>query len=251
LLALALDFDGVICDSAAEIRATALDAWAGLFPASDLSPRMQHNPRMNDELTRLIPLGNRAEDFGVALHILDESMQVSNQSDYDRVRCSLGRTWLERFHRAFYAARHRRREAAPQSWFDLHTTYEPFVEVLRRRHGEVPFAIVTAKDRTSVAMLLEQFGCSTLFPPDLILDKQTGVRKTAHLKALAERLRISVATITFVDDKVNHLAATAPLGIRPVLAGWGHNTRREHDEARAAGFAVAQLDTAETVIFDS
>jgi hypothetical protein len=55
--------------------------------------------------------------------------------------------------------------------------------------------------------------------------------------------------ITFVDDKVNHLLRVAELGVRPVLAGWGFNTPREHGLARERGFEVADLSTADEVLF--
>ena len=55
--------------------------------------------------------------------------------------------------------------------------------------------------------------------------------------------------ITFVDDKVNHLVTVAELGVRPVLAGWGFNTPREHELARHLGFPVANFVDAEAVLY--
>jgi len=37
--------------------------------------------------------------------------------------------------------------------------------------------------------------------------------------------------------------------VRPVLAGWGFNTPREHSLARAIGFAVATLADADRILF--
>ena len=44
--------------------------------------------------------------------------------------------------------------------------------------------------------------------------------------------------ITFVDDKLRHLDAVAPLGVRCVLAAWGYNGERERIAAEAAGSIV-------------
>ena len=101
----------------------------------------------------------------------------------------------------------------------------------------------------SLEVLLDHLGVADLFPARLRLDKETGVHKTDHLAALAKRLEIRLDEITFVDDKVNHLERVAALGVRPVLAGWGHNTPREHARAADLGFAVARLDTADAVLF--
>ena len=55
--------------------------------------------------------------------------------------------------------------------------------------------------------------------------------------------------ITFVDDKLNHLVKVSHLGVRPVLAGWGFNTHREHSLAREQGIEVAGLGSVDTVLF--
>ena len=246
---LALDFDGVICDSAEEVLQTALETWSVLNPDSYLSSRFGEDTRIRRSFERLVPLGNRAEDFGVALHIFHTGLEVHTQKDYDRVRKSLGPEWLDRFHHQFYRTRERLRNTDLEHWLGLHSTYPSFIEVLERQQQRTTLAVATAKDAASVRLLLAHFGIDRLFRNELILDKETGVAKTAHLQILADRVGCETTRITFVDDKLNHLQATAPLGVRGVLAGWGHNTPREHDAARHAGFPVANLETAENVLF--
>ena len=55
--------------------------------------------------------------------------------------------------------------------------------------------------------------------------------------------------MTFVDDKLNHLEAVAPLGVRCALAAWGYNGPREQDAARRSGFLVCDLDDVEGKLF--
>jgi phosphoglycolate phosphatase-like HAD superfamily hydrolase len=109
------------------------------------------------------------------------------------------------------------------------------------------YAILTAKDGASVARLLASYGVAELVQ-GRVLDKETGVHKTHHLTALIGRLGVEPETITFVDDKVNHLERVAHLGVRCVLAGWGFNGPREHARAASLGFEVASLDSAETIL---
>ena len=47
--------------------------------------------------------------------------------------------------------------------------------------------------------------------------------------------------MSFVDDKVNHLDAVSPLGVRCFLAGWGYNGPREHRLARERGYGICSL----------
>jgi phosphoglycolate phosphatase-like HAD superfamily hydrolase len=260
---LALDFDGVLCDSSREVFVIAVDAYASLEPGSALLERLR--PLRDDALgggvdfrsddlytvfTGLLPLGNRAEDFGVSLKAIEDETIIEDQESYDTFYREIGQKWLDSFHHAFYAARSRLREADTGAWLELHLPYPGFAAVLRRHRARTSPAVATAKDARSVHLLLHHLGYSGVFDPGLILDKETGVKKTLHLEALRKRTGVDFDRITFVDDKVNHLVAVAALGVRPVLAGWGFNTPREHARARELGYAVATLNDAEAILFE-
>jgi phosphoglycolate phosphatase-like HAD superfamily hydrolase len=260
--ALALDFDGVVCDSLREVFATALATYESLEPDSPAVKRIRarHGQGRWHELDlmsdpvmvsfeSMMPLGNRAEDFGVSLKAVDSFLELTDQGAYDTFYRTVAADWLSTFHRAFYEQRDRARAFDTHGWLELHASYPRFLEILRRRASDARIALATAKDRRSAVLLLEHLGIGDLFAPELVLDKETGVSKTAHLTALRDRLDVPFEEITFVDDKVNHLETVAPLGVRPILAGWGFNTPREHELAVARGFKVANTDDAETVLY--
>jgi phosphoglycolate phosphatase-like HAD superfamily hydrolase len=259
---LALDFDGVVCDSLREVFATALATYESMEPESALIARLRtrhgagrwHSlDLMNDPVLAsfesMMPLGNRAEDFGVSLRAIDSFLELTDQGAYDAFYRTVEPVWLAAFHRTFYEQRDSARAFDTREWLALHAPYPAFLELLRRRAGDARIALATAKDRRSAELLLDHLGVGDLFAEELILDKETGVSKTAHLTVLRDRLGFEFGDITFVDDKVNHLDAVAPLGVRPVLAAWGFNTPREHELAAAKGYAVANIDNAERVLF--
>ena len=259
---LALDFDGVLCDSSREVFVVAVDTFAAQEPGSDILGTLEllRNEAIgggdgfrSDPLYRrfldALPLGNRAEDFGVTLQALETGAAIVDQSSYDEFYRNLDSEWLAIFHRRFYEARSRLRADDPAGWLKLHLPYPGLAETLRRHKGPTELAVATAKDARSVELLLDELGMADLFEPELILDKQTGVEKTRHLEILCERTGLEFGSATFVDDKVNHLVIVSQLGVRPVLAGWGFNTGREHALARELGYEVAELETADTVLF--
>lgn len=259
---LALDFDGVVCDSGRECMATALATYDAMTPGSPLISRIrgrQGEGRWHDlDLTgdpvaisfeNMMPLGNRAEDFGVSLRAAEGFLELTDQGAYDTFYATLDPDWLQAYHAAFYEQRDLAHAFDMHGWLDLHAPYPAFNELLRRRSADVTLALATAKDRRSAEVLLDHLGLGGLFAPECVLDKQTGVTKTVHLTALKDRLDVAFEEITFVDDKVNHLQDVAPLGVRPVLASWGFNTPREHDLAKKHSIAIANIDDAETVIF--
>jgi phosphoglycolate phosphatase-like HAD superfamily hydrolase len=253
---LALDFDGVVCDSAQEVFLVGLRTFKDLAPDSALIRRFldaEPDGRELDELftafSDLLPLGNRAEDFGVALGAIDAAVAITSQDDYDRFYSTLESSWLQAFHRRFYEQRAALRDHDRDAWIRLHSTYREFTDQLEAISERVRLAIVTAKDRASARLLLAHFGLDTLFADELVLDKETGVRKSGHLGVLQARLDIPFEAVTFVDDKVNHLLEVTHLGVGRVLAGWGYNTNREYEIARTHGIPVATFENVERVLF--
>jgi len=252
--ALALDFDGVLSDSAREAFEVALRTFAALRPDARIAacaerPSPEAQPALFAAFVGLMPLGNRAEDYGVALAALEAGARLPDQPAYDAFRAAQDPAWLRAFHERFYAERAALAATDRARWLARMAPYAPFLEALRRRAGEAVFAIATAKDRASVCALLEAWRAADLFDPRWILDKETGVSKRSHLERLAGGLGLPFKEITFVDDKVNHLESAAPLGVRCALAAWGYNGRRERERARALGFLVCRLEDAETLLF--
>jgi phosphoglycolate phosphatase-like HAD superfamily hydrolase len=259
---LALDFDGVISDSAPEAFVVALRTWQALEPDSVLAPHARplmggaapspasvRTHALYAAFLALMPLGNRAEDYGVTFEALRRDAPVSDQDRYDAFKRSLDPGWLDAYHARFYLERDALASGDPEGWHGLMAPYAAFVDLLRRREGDALLAIATAKDRASVDRLLVAYGASDLFAPDRILDKETGKSKRAHLRTLAERTGLPFAEMLFVDDKVNHLEGVASLGVRCGLAGWGYNGEREALRARQRGHAVLELETVEEQLY--
>ena len=252
--ALALDFDGVLADSAREAFAVALRTYAALEPRSRLAaastaPDPELHPALYAAFLDLMPLGNRAEDYAAALRSIDAGSALPDQASYDAFYASQEMPFLRAFHRRFYEERRAWAARDRTGWLRLLPPFTPFLSLLRRRAGTTVYAIATAKDAATVLELLGVYGVADLFDRRWILDKETGLEKRAHLHDLAAGLGIGFADVTFVDDKLNHLEAVRPLGVRCALAGWGYNGEREHLLARAAGIPVCSLDGAEAVLF--
>lgn len=245
--ALALDFDGVICDSAREAFVVAVRTYRRVLAPG--FARNELDAALFREFVALMPLGNRAEDYAVALAAIEQGRELADQAQYDAFRAELDAGALRAFHKQFYRERSAWLARDPAGWHALMRPYPGVCELLRRRAGDAALAIATAKDRRSVRALLTRYGVADLFPEWAVLDKETGVSKRAHVRLVAERLRVAPAEITFVDDKLNHLEDVAATGARCVLAAWGYNGARERRLAEARGFLVCTLDAFEARVF--
>ena len=246
---LALDFDGVLCDSAREAYRVAVETYAREWPSPSLPEGAGGDGALYARFLEAMPLGNRAADYGVVLAAIASGVPLPDQAAYDALRASIAPDRLRAFHRAFYRVRAAWAERDPTGWLAEMRPYPGLGAILRRRAGEVRLAIATAKDRASVRRLLASHGTADLFAAELILDKEAGEKKRDHVAELALRVGCPPAEVTFVDDKVNHLEDVAPLGARCVLATWGYNGPRERRIAEARGFLVCGLADFESRVF--
>jgi phosphoglycolate phosphatase-like HAD superfamily hydrolase len=259
---LALDFDGVISNSAPEAFVVGLRCYVAMRAETRLGPLARRiegatapEPAVigSHELyawfLNLMPLGNRAEDYGVVFAAADAERELADQGAYDAFRAEIDPQWLRAYHKRFYELRAGLAAADPEGWLRLMSPYTRFLEVLRRRAADVLLCIATAKDRGSVQKLLRAYGIDDLFSEDRVLDKETGVRKSAHLEHLRRQFGLNYRDMTFIDDKVNHLDDVCGLGVRCALATWGFNGFREAARARAAGHLACTLDDVEEQIF--
>jgi phosphoglycolate phosphatase-like HAD superfamily hydrolase len=259
---LAFDFDGVISESAPECFVVALRTWVAMRPDSrhDERAALLEDPgapapeavaadALYAPFLAMMPLGNRAEDYGVELLALEQERILADQSEYDAFKREVDPEWLRAFHRRFYAVRTAMSEADPAGWHRLMRPYPGIPEFLRRHAGRVAFAIATSKDRRSVRKLLEAWDMADLYPEGSILDKEAGADKRAHLEGLRRETGLAYGEMLFVDDKVTHLDDVSVLGVRCGLAAWGYNGERERIQARDAGHMVLELEHLDAQIF--
>ena len=135
---LALDFDGVISDSAPECFVVGLRTYLDLnrdskLAAADAALRSGRAPTRarveGDPLYRpfvdLMPLGNRAEDFGIAFSALEARAAMPDQASYDAFRTQLSQEWLAAFHRRFYETRSALFGEDPAGWERLIRVVRP------------------------------------------------------------------------------------------------------------------------------
>lgn len=260
---LALDFDGVISDSAPESFVVAVRthcelesaervrALAGDLCEPERVPAADEfvNSALYAEFLEMMPLGNRAEDYAVELLALESETRLADQAAYDAFKAEVAPERLRRFHRRFYEVRQALADRDRAAWHGLMRVYETLPALLRRNADSCVLSIATAKDRRSVRNLLETYDLADLFPEDRVLDKEAGTSKRAHLETLSATHGIPFDAMVFVDDKVNHLDDVAPLGVVCGLAAWGYNGVREAAIARDHGHQIYALNEFEAKVF--
>jgi len=253
---LIFDFDGVISDSLHDSYVTSLNTYllaerthslpltAPLDPPSKIFTFEKEHPRLLAEFRRLIPMGNRAEDYFVIWRIIGSgrSGDVLDQPDFERIRQGIRREALEAYGKNFYSSRKARQESSPDEWANLSPAFEGIPDAIRSLSARFDPAIATSKDLRSIDILLGQYGLRPFFRPEFILDKDFSYSKREHLAHFHGKFGIPFSRMHFIDDKALHLIAARGLGINGYLALWGYNTPREQELAEKEGFRLLKLE---------
>ena len=202
------------------------------------------HPDLFTPFTRLIPMGNRAEEYFVIWWLVEYGMAsgIRSQDDFDRVKSSLPKENRESYAMHFYRIRAELQDRDPERWAQLLPPFDGIPEAVRSLADRFDLAIATSKDMRSVRILLHRYGILDLFTPDRILDKDFSYSKKDHLSHFHLLLGIPFNRMHFIDDKVLHLSEAADLGVNAILAMWGFNTEREHDEAKRLGYGLLSLE---------
>ena len=127
---LALDFDGVICDSASEAFVVAVRSFGVVFPERSLAPVAEEDAELFARFVEGMPLGNRAEDYAVLLLAIVSGVPLPDQAAYDGFRASIDAGRLRDFHKRFYRVRAAWAESDPAGWLARMSPYPGFCELL-------------------------------------------------------------------------------------------------------------------------
>jgi phosphoglycolate phosphatase-like HAD superfamily hydrolase len=232
---LALDFDGVICDSAGESCLASWHAFRSLWGASPEDPPV----RVLEVYRRLRPVIETGWENYVLMRLIVD--RVPEQTILERFHdlCAevLERyglrteTLVERFGRARDEWMARDREA----WLASQPAYPGVAEAVRGwlADGQLIY-VITTKQARFASLLLEHYGIA--LPEGRLLALEAGP-KTDSLARLSGEHGIEARDMWFVEDRLATLERAAAVpgldGLGLFLADWGYNTEGERARARS------------------
>jgi phosphoglycolate phosphatase-like HAD superfamily hydrolase len=239
---LALDFDGVICDTVQELLKSTWQVYRKIWGAGDDGPP----PEVAAAYVRLRP----ALEIGWESPILLRAI-VEGVPEADLLR-AFQTTWRQRILEAhhlnqadlaarFDAARDAWIRTDLRGWLAANHLYPGIGERLRRFvASDVRVFVLTTKEGRFAHLLLEQNGVK--LPSAHVWGKERSRPKVDLLRVLREGQDVALGDIWFVEDRVKTLQTITQVedleAVGLFLATWGYNTPAEWEEARADGRIV-------------
>jgi phosphoglycolate phosphatase-like HAD superfamily hydrolase len=230
---LALDFDGVLCDGMSEYFWTAWRAWRRLRPS--VAPDPPHG--LFDRFARVRPVVERGWEMPLVIMALLSGAREAEILERWRPEALLGELGHARDEVAAVldGVRDEWIAADEGDWLDQHRFYPGAIQRLRRlTGGPTRVVIVTTKEGRFARKLLVRQGLD--LGVEDVYGKEAGQPKPVIVRELVEA-RSPARSLWFVEDRLKTLEAVKSTpGLDEVglfLAGWGYNTPRDREAARA------------------
>ena len=232
---LALDFDGVIWDSAGECFEVGWRAYQELFGV-DMSGQANRQRFLAGR-----PLARTGHDFFIILRLMESQPDLDllgfHLPEFVKLRTQLA-VEADRFNALFYTLRSKYRDEDFAAWASWQGPYPQVIRLLDRWESSFEgTALATTKDAASAHALLKSAGRD--WP---IFGKEFSVEKNLQMAAIAEQFKVRMDEILFVDDLLENLQQVSPLGALAALASWGYNTPESRQEAQNLGYSVVTVD---------
>ena len=250
---LALDFDGVICDSARECLFTAYACYgpvAGFPPASNLEEISQS---VRAPFFRMRPFVRDGKDYIVILNLILGQEAVSRQREFDRrsqellpdLCASMGVSDPRALEEVFQEHRRTLRQRDEASWMEMNPLYSGVEEGLRSCRSRFDRVYVTtSKPSDAAAKILDyqEIGLATdhVYGYDRV---RRARGKNGHLAHLQELTGTPYSRIHFVDDQVSHLQSASELGVGCYHATWGYTTPEQVKDGISASVTPLQEES--------
>lgn len=234
---IALDFDGVLCDSA---RETAVSAWRA---ARQLWPQdMSGDEPPEPVVQRFVAVRPYLETGYQAIPMIrlvveglpDSGFRDRFEAECRRLMAALSLTREDLVAR-FGAARDAWIAADEADWLSRHRFYPGVLERLSAARAEHEIYILTTKQERFAEALLRAGG--VVLPAGRLVGLESGAPKEQTLAALCRDAEGAGSSVHFVEDRLDTLRrvenATALDRVRLYYASWGYGTPADLTAARA------------------
>ena len=231
---LALDFDGVICDSAAETAISGWKAATRIWPDKFLEPLPPQE--IVEEFRRIRPyLETGYQSIFMIRMLADGENEASFQyslTEKFAVMLEDFKITKDRLIKEFGTVRDEWIQNDLDSWLAPQNPYPGTIEALKSALVKHRVLILTTKQERFVKAWLSHFNVD--FPAEDIIGLD---RKTPKEETLAELVRANKKNIHFVEDRLKTLQRVAAIPslkrINLHYADWGYGTPAELKEAKS------------------
>lgn len=223
----ALDFDGVICDSMDECLLVAVNAYRRRQDASHRWLGLESlDSGLIQRFRRCRFLVRPPGEYWLLVHFLVTQEGLLDADTFARWQVRFAAE-VQDFETRFFALREERRQTDLQGWLDLHRRYAPFDQGYALLRQRATLHIVTTKDTRSVELLGQRWSLG--IDPEHCWARDRIPSKAEAIRTIAQQAGAPCGDIFFIDDHPDHLRDVAATGAQVFWASWGYSDERSRD----------------------
>ncbi len=250
---LAVDYDGVISDSALKSLFISRNAYCKyfglevkrnfggeLFTFDNWEEMQKQYKKEMDDYHRLRSYIELSSDFFAIIKVTEEQIQIKDQQEFIAYRNQLQFDY-HFFRELFFQEKEKGQKKNFKKWFFLSPVFKEIIKGIQRFTKEGQKVVIATSNLGQAihrAFQPEYLG----FKMDIedIFDKNFGKHKAEHMQAIAKKYGAKLNEIYFIDDQLSYLKGTDVLGVHVFLAGWGYCTEGQKEEAKKAKIPIIE-----------
>jgi len=250
---LAVDFDGVISDSALKSLFVSHNTYCKyfglevkrnfggkLFTFENWEEMKRQYKKEMDYYHRLRSYIELSGDFFVIIKIVEEQIQIKDQQEFIAYRNQLQFDY-HFFRELFFQEKEKWQKKSFRKWFFLSPVFKEVIKGIQQflQEGQ-KVVIATSNRREAIHSAFQPEYIGFKINMEDIFDKNFGQHKAEHMQAIAKKYGAKLEEIYFVDDQLSYLKGTDTLGVQVFLAGWGYCTESQKEEAKKQKITVIE-----------
>jgi len=253
LKVLAMDFDGVLVDSAMEGFFISHNTYfkmfgekkgelcGGRFITFDNWDYIKVKCKNKiDYFMTLRPFVRIAEDYGLICDLMRESKKIKKQEEFDVYRNKNIAKYRE-YSNEIYKERDRIKNIDFNKWLNLYSVYTDMIKGIKDLiTNKNRLFITTLNRKETVLSCLNNASVDYKFQEEYILDVSFGEEKSKQMRYIVDNFPVRFEDIYFIDDLVNNLIEAKALGVNVILAGWGYSTSEQKRIALKSGIPIIE-----------
>lgn len=236
---IALDFDGVICDSLEECLVTAYNACHRLEGSDRWADSPAGiEPELADCFRRLRHYARNAPELLVVMSWCITEGRALDQAQYDTLTSRYA-SRMPAFEALFFESRHILSSANLDQWLGLHRMYPEFRDGWEVVKGRFSIHIVTTKDLVSIQYFNRHWELGV--PEENLWTKERGLSKGGIVRRIADECGRPIQEVLFVDDHPHHVRDVATTGASCFWAAWGFLGTQGNDPVEGEGEVFTKI----------
>ncbi|GAG64666.1 unnamed protein product [marine sediment metagenome] len=231
---LAVDFDGVISDSALKSLFVSHNAYCKyfgsevkrnfggeLFTFDNWEEMRKKYKKEMDYYHRLRSYIEISGDFFAIIKITEEQVQIKDQEEFIAYRNQLHFDY-HFFRELFFKEKEKWQKKSFRKWFFLSPVFKEVVKGIQRftKEGQ-KVVIATSNLGEAIYRAFQPEYLGFKMEIEDIFDKNFGKHKAEHMQAIAKKYGAKLNEIYFVDDQLSYLKGTDVLGVNVFFGRMG------------------------------